>query len=108
MQIEKQIENKIVKGWNQMINDLTPKVHTAAPSSASTIDGARYSVDSAVAYNKDKDDVYLKQDKVKYTQSDSSKHQFSIEPRCRVNQVFFIWLNNNRVLCLPLKDYYYY
>ena len=26
-QIEKHTENKIVKGWNQMINDLTPKIN---------------------------------------------------------------------------------
>ena len=30
MQIEKQIENKIVKGWNQMIYDLTPKLNPVA------------------------------------------------------------------------------
>ena len=32
MQIERHIENKIVKGWNQMINDLAPKMSGTASS----------------------------------------------------------------------------
>ena len=39
MQIEKHIENKIVKGWNQMINDFTPKPNSAASGVETTIDG---------------------------------------------------------------------
>ena len=38
MQIEKHIENKIVKGWNQMLNDFTPKPNNAASAVESTID----------------------------------------------------------------------
>ena len=30
-QIEKHTDNKIVKGWNQMINDLTPKMSNVNP-----------------------------------------------------------------------------
>ena len=30
-QIEKHTDNKIVKGWNQMINDLTPKMSNVYP-----------------------------------------------------------------------------
>ena len=40
MQIEKHIENKIVKGWNQMINDFTPKPNNAASAVESTMDGS--------------------------------------------------------------------
>ena len=39
--MEKHIENKIVKGWNQMINDFTPKQNTATVAVESTIDGDR-------------------------------------------------------------------
>ena len=98
MQIEKQIENKIVKGWNQMINDLTPKVHTTAPSSASIIDGERYSLDGAVAYHKDTGGGNSKQDNVKHAHSDSSQHPFSIEARCRSNQVLLIELDNKSAI----------
>ena len=45
MQIEKQIENKIVKGWNQMIYDLTPKVNPVGLGVSCNADDDRVDLD---------------------------------------------------------------
>ena len=45
MQIEKQIENKIVKGWNQMIYDLTPKLNHVGLSVSCNADDDRVDLD---------------------------------------------------------------
>ena len=51
MQIEKQIENKIVKGWNQMIYDLTPKLNPVGLGVSCNADDER--VDLDFSENKD-------------------------------------------------------
>ena len=45
MQIEKQIENKIVKGWNQMIYDLTPKLNPVGLGVSCNADDDRVDLD---------------------------------------------------------------
>ena len=87
MQIEKQIENKIVKGWNQMINDLTPKIHNAALSIADTANETRCSTDDPVAFDNDKGIICSKQDRAQNMPLDSSQHSFLIEPRCKLLEV---------------------
>ena len=85
MQIEKHIENKIVKGWNQMINDFTPKLNTATSAVDSTIDGDRMPVKDAVGTI---EDIPLSdREKLTCTQTDTFQYLPQIGSRCRTTVI---------------------
>ena len=79
-----QIENKIVKGWNQMINDLTPKFNNVSSSIAYSLDGNRDSVDDAKE-NIDLDNAEIQQKNL--THSGTIQFPLQIESRCSTIEI---------------------
>ena len=85
MQIEKHIENKIVKGWNQMINDFTPKLNTATSAVDSTIDEDRTHVNDAV--DRIEDVPTSQRERLSRIYTDTFQYIPQIGSRCRTTAI---------------------
>ena len=95
MQIEKQIENKIVKGWNQMIYDLTPKVNPVGLGVSCNADDDR--VDLDISEKKDYRNVSRLPEttlKLDLVELDTKKYRCrstaQISPTCK-NYIIFVF-----------------
>ena len=95
MQIEKQIENKIVKGWNQMIYDLTPKLNHVGLSVSCNADDDR--VDLDISEKKDYRNVSRLPEttvKLDLVELDTKKYRCrstaQISPTCK-NYIIFVF-----------------
>ena len=95
MQIEKQIENKIVKGWNQMIYDLTPKLNHVGLGVSCNADDDR--VDLDISEKKDYRNVSRLPEttlKLDLVELDTKKYRcrstVQISPTCK-NYIIFVF-----------------
>ena len=86
-QIEKHTENKIVKGWNQMINDLTPKMSNMYPIPSQTLDRTSSQANSDEKTMQDFSNVALRKNNIlSLPQVDISQIQY----RLKFKSIIFI------------------
>ena len=79
-QIEKHAENKIVKGWNQMINDLTPKMSNLHPIPSQTLDRTSSQANSDEKTLQDFSNVALRKNNIlSLPQVDISQIQYRLK-----------------------------
>ena len=103
MQMEKHIENKIVKGWNQMINDFTPKLNPATLVVDSTIDQDRTHLHDAV---ENIEDVRTSQrERMSRIYADTFQHIPQIGSRCRTTAIDLIIHRQTGQIIIIFKNY---
>ena len=99
-QIEKHTENKIVKGWNQMINDLTPKMTNMYPIPSQTLDRTSSQANSDEKTMQDFSNVALRKNNIlSLPQVDISQIQYRLKFKSFIF-IPFIATNPRNVLFL--------